>query len=73
MVLKEQVFAIVRFYNFHDSSVAIENRVTVTKVLFEREAAEAEVLRLNKVNGDKSCVYAWQVTRLMLQPNTSTS
>ena len=73
MVLKEQVFAIVRFDNFHDSSVAIENRVTVTKILFDREAAEAEVLRLNKVNGDKSCVYTWQATRLIPQQNTSAS
>jgi len=46
-MLKEQVFAIIRFDNFHDSSVAIENRVTVTKILFGREAAEAEVWRLN--------------------------
>ena len=69
MLLKEQVFAIVRFDNFYDSSVALEDRVTVTKVLFDREGAEAEVRRLNKVNGDKSCVYVWQATRLILGPN----
>ena len=55
MLLKEQVFAIVRFDNFYDSSVALEDRVTVTKVLFDREGAEAEVRRLNKVN--PVCMY----------------
>ena len=60
----EQVFAIVRFDNFQDSSVAIQNRVTVTKVVCDRKVADAEVERLNKENGPKSCIYFCQATRL---------
>jgi hypothetical protein len=57
--LPGNVYAILRF------DEAIGDRVTVTKVLFDFEAAKAEVERLNALNSAKKCRYAWQSTRLM--------
>lgn len=62
---KTQVFAILRFDSFQDPSVAIQNRVTVTKIVLDRSVADAEVQRLNKENGAKSCIYFCQSTRLV--------
>ena len=38
---------------------------TVKKVFFDRAVAEAEVQRLNEVNGEKGCEYFCQTTRLV--------
>ena len=62
---KTQVFAIIRFDSFTDSSVSIENRITVTKVVVDRATADAEVQRLNRVNASKSCTYFCQATRFI--------
>jgi hypothetical protein len=62
--VKEQVFAIVRYDGFQSPQVPIENRITVTKVIYERSVADSEVKRLNAVNGEKGCVYFWQATRV---------
>jgi len=62
---KEHVYAIVRIDQFHDSSVPLERRVTVKEVVWTIEEAEAEVARLDELNGSKGCKYFWQTTRLI--------
>jgi len=58
------VFAIVRVDTFFRPDVEPQTAITVKTVAWTREAAEAEVARLNRLNGDKGTVYFWQVTRL---------
>ena len=43
------------------------NTLAVAKVLTSREAAEAEVSRLNQVNAEKSCTYFYCTNRLIEQ------
>jgi hypothetical protein len=43
----------------------LERAVTVKEVLLDQARAEAEVERLNKLNGDKQCRYFCQFTRLI--------
>jgi hypothetical protein len=38
---------------------------TVKEIVTTREAAEAEVERLNKLNAEKGCRYFWQQTRFV--------
>jgi hypothetical protein len=61
---KTQVFAIVRIDEGY-SAVALENRITVKEIVWSLEEAEAEVARLNELNGSKGCRYFWQTTRLI--------
>ena len=61
---KTQVFAIVRIDEEY-SAVALENRITVKEIVWSLEEAEAEVARLNELNGSKGCRYFWQTTRLI--------
>jgi hypothetical protein len=63
----QHVYAIVRVDKFH---FPVEKEmlplvVTVKKIVRERETAESEVERLNKLNLGKDCFYFWQVTRLV--------
>ena len=58
------VFAVVRYDAFQDASVLPQNRITVTKIVSNEEAARAEVDRLNRLNGGKGCIYFWQVTSI---------
>ena len=39
--------------------------VTVKEIVATREAAEAEVERLNNLNAEKGCCYFWQQTRFV--------
>ena len=48
------------------------NRITMVKVLVSQLAAEAEVLRLNKINADKSCMYFYRTSRLIEESTDST-
>lgn len=57
--------AILRVDEFQDTGVAIENRVTVTRVLLDEAAAKTEVTRLNELNRGKGCRYYSQVTKLV--------
>jgi hypothetical protein len=41
--------------------------VTVKEVVLTAEEAQDEVIRLNKLNGDKGCVYYWQSTHLFTE------
>jgi hypothetical protein len=61
---KQHVDAIVRIDEF-DSSVTLEDMITVKDVVWSIEQAEAEVSRLNELNESKGCRYFWQTTRLI--------
>ena len=58
------VFAIVRVDSGAASGAHPEEAITVTRVVWGRETAEAEVERLNELNCGKGSVYFWQITRL---------
>lgn len=64
MASRKQVYAILRYDEFQDPDVAIENRVTVTCVVNDETMARGEVDRLNTLNGNNGCRYFWQATRL---------
>lgn len=64
MIIKKQVYAVVRHDEFQPPSTPIENMVTVTRVFSVESRAHAEVERLSKLNQDKGCRYFVQVTRL---------
>jgi hypothetical protein len=58
---RDEVYAVIRF----DPDLGEpEHQVTVKEVVRTREAAEAEVARLNRLNAAKGCRYFWQQTRL---------
>jgi hypothetical protein len=40
-----------------------EDRLTVTRIVWDQEFAESEVARLNHLNSDKGAHYFWQATR----------
>jgi len=62
---KRQVYAIIRIDRF-DTDASLEDIITVTEIVSSLDAAEAEVLRLNALNGSKGSRYFWQTTRLIL-------
>ena len=66
----EHVFAIVRVDSHPgvDMEARPEEAITVTRVVREQEIAEAEVGRLNDLNGPKGAHYFWTITRLALRP-----
>jgi len=45
--------------------------VTVKEIVTTKESAEAEVERLNKLNGEKGCRYFWQQTRFVSDDNAA--
>ncbi len=62
----DHAFAIVRVDMFHEPTVVTDfgSVITVKVVVDTEECAQAEVERLNALNGDKGAVYFWQVTRI---------
>jgi hypothetical protein len=61
----QKVFAIVRLDLFLVNAVkSIEDIIVVKKIVWTFEKAEAEVDRLNALNGDKGVLYFWRGTRL---------
>ena len=60
----DHVYAIVRVDTFHELEIPVESAITVKKVVWTQEVAEAEVIRLNRLNKEKGAVYFWQITRL---------
>jgi hypothetical protein len=62
---REHVYAIIRWDGFHEPTVPPEDCVTVTTIVRSREAAEAEVARLNALAEGKNMRYWWQTTRLL--------
>jgi hypothetical protein len=59
-----QAYAIVRVDTYQPADVEWRNRITVKRILWDLDAAEAEVSRLNELNGAKGCIYFWQATRV---------
>lgn len=60
-------YAIVRFDTFGEGPVSvdkIDRRITVKKIVFDPDYAEAECRRLNELNRDKGTHYFWHVTRI---------
>ncbi len=58
---RDQVYAVIRL----DPAMGeLEHQVTVKEVVWGLELAQAEVARLNQLNGAKGCRYVWQATRL---------
>jgi hypothetical protein len=63
-------YAVVRVDTYDEppeaspSNISVSVDVTVKKVLWSQEAAEAEVKRLNDLDSDKRCRYFWQYTRV---------
>lgn len=60
------VYAIVRFDFYHHEidTENVKNAIAITKVVWDRDTAEAEVARLNELNKDKDCIYFWRAARL---------
>jgi hypothetical protein len=56
----EPAFAILRFDSYLKSE---EDRITVTRIVWDEETADAETKRLNELNADKGSRYVWQATR----------
>lgn len=68
---KRQVYAVIRVDQFGDPAVSREERlpdwISVKEIVSSLEAAQAEVARLNELNGPKGSRYFWQTTRLILE------
>lgn len=60
----QHVFAIIRFDTFQAAESPTEDTITVTKIVWDQAVAEREVARMNRINGNKECLYFWQITRL---------
>ena len=61
---QRQAFAIVRVEVLDDETIELGHRITVKRILRDQSEAEAEVERLNELNGAKGCRYFWQCTRV---------
>lgn len=57
---KRPAFCVLRL---DEGQGPIEERIAVTKVVFDLKLAKTEVDRLNEVNADKSCRYFWLPSR----------
>ena len=60
----EPGYAIIRLDEFLGEDVALQSKVTIKRIVWNLELAEAEVDRLNKLNEEKGCHYFWQYTRV---------
>lgn len=61
----DHVYAIIRWDKYLESITSpLSNCFTVKKIVWTEEEAQAEVDRLNQLNGDKGSDYFYQVTRL---------
>jgi len=61
---REGVYAILRYDGFHGPDARPEDTITVKEIVRSQELAEAEVARLNTLNGEKGVRYWWRYTRL---------
>jgi hypothetical protein len=62
------VYAIVRVDQDDEPNVPLEERTSVTKILWAEQDAELEVERLNRLNAGQGCHCFWLVTRLVDEP-----
>jgi hypothetical protein len=60
----DHAFVILRIDCFQGSETPLEDKVTVTKILFDGDAAEKEVERLNSLHPDSRVRYFSQLARL---------
>ena len=61
---REHVYALLRLDEFHEADAPVEARVTVKKVLRDKQGIEREVKRLNELYANENCRYWWQETLL---------
>jgi hypothetical protein len=59
-----QLFVVLRYDAYQPESVAIENRISATRIVGSQAAADREVERLNALNGPKGCRYFGHVARV---------
>jgi hypothetical protein len=59
-------FAVVRADDPDNINKPIEWRVTLKRIVFERNIAEAEAVRLNNLNANNGCQYFCQHARIEL-------
>jgi hypothetical protein len=62
------VYAIVRVDQDTGSDLPLEERISVTKILWTEEDAMNEVKRLTDLNAGKGCRYLWLLTHLHDEP-----
>jgi hypothetical protein len=67
----EGVYAVLRYDGFQGEEARPEVTITVKEVVRDQAIAEAEVARLNALNGDKNVRYWWQYTRLFPQGSSA--
>jgi len=60
----DHVFVILRLDDFQGSAVPVQERISVTKIFWDGEAAAREVARLNELQGNRGVRYFSQVGRL---------
>ena len=64
------VYAILRVDQCDGMAVPLDERISVTKVLWTEQDAVLEVERLTELNAGKNCRYFWLLTRLHKEPGT---
>lgn len=69
----DHVFAIIRIDMFHSDDVPLQDVITVKKVVWTAEAAEAEVNRLNALKNGRKSMYFWELTRLERKAGTQSA
>lgn len=58
-------FAIIRIDKIKSRRIFnYDELVIIKKIVWTQIKAEAEVIRLNKLNNNKGCIYFWQLTRI---------
>lgn len=67
----EQAFAIVRLDRYLLELAELRNCVTIKRIVWSMEAAEADVARLNQLNAEKGSEYFWQATRVAIRDASS--
>jgi hypothetical protein len=69
----EGVYAILRYDAFHGEGSPPEVSITVKEIVRSKDLAEAEIARLNGINGEENVRYWWQYTRLFPQGQSASS
>ncbi len=62
---RQSVFAIIRIDQVISPTMRLMDKISVVKVMWDWDQAEAEAVRLNTLNGGKGCTYFATATRLV--------
>jgi len=62
---REHVYALLRLDDFPGGNVPVEARVTVKKIIRDKQRVAREVKRLNELYANETCRYWWQETLLL--------